>query len=261
MYKKVENLERICYNCNYFFTASIDEATEYGFCLKEPVFEPYVDHILEEGDLSQCLLLIAEKKFIGDRDGCEHYEAIELYDIEDDSHLGQEITRLKKGEILTLKSLETAVILDELEKIDWKHVPIDHHVRNLQYTDRKKQMHALENLCGLAGLGNEAARQQVLDFFQNLPVPQTLADVHYKRDLFQKFCHWKTTPQIVAMLVHELAQIESNNTTRHWITQILDYLQHCPFELVHDPLDQLLKQRKFSIRLQRRIEDLLFELE
>ena len=37
-----ETLERLCFNCNSFFPDTF-EATEYGICLDEEVFEPFLD--------------------------------------------------------------------------------------------------------------------------------------------------------------------------------------------------------------------------
>ena len=40
-------MERICFNCNVFFPASMDENMEYGICLNDKEFEPFIDELLE----------------------------------------------------------------------------------------------------------------------------------------------------------------------------------------------------------------------
>ncbi len=35
---KIKELERVCYNCNNFFTASVDNVTEFGICLNDKSF-------------------------------------------------------------------------------------------------------------------------------------------------------------------------------------------------------------------------------
>jgi hypothetical protein len=45
--KKMEEgeLERVCFNCNHFFPASIQGPTEFGICLNDKEFEPFIDEL------------------------------------------------------------------------------------------------------------------------------------------------------------------------------------------------------------------------
>ena len=85
---KKEVIERICFNCNQFFPASMDEETEYGICLKDGDFEPFIDELLENSNYSSCQNLVNTKKFLGERKGCENYEEIESIEIEPREALG-----------------------------------------------------------------------------------------------------------------------------------------------------------------------------
>ena len=84
-----EPLERVCYNCNSFFP-DCDEITEYGICLQDDAFEPFVDELFEM-DYSSCRDLVEAKKFLGSRDVCEKYEEIEIEEIDETSSLGEMI--------------------------------------------------------------------------------------------------------------------------------------------------------------------------
>lgn len=95
-----EALERICFNCNQFFPSSMDEPTEYGICLSDGDFEPFIEELLEKSNYSSCQNLINSKKFPGECKGCENYEEIESAEIDDNSSLGQELKRLcESGEL------------------------------------------------------------------------------------------------------------------------------------------------------------------
>ena len=80
-----EQLERICFNCNYFFPSRA-EATEFGICLEDKDFEPYIDELLENLNYSCCQELIQEKEFPGDKDACNQFEEAEIIDIDDEDY-------------------------------------------------------------------------------------------------------------------------------------------------------------------------------
>ena len=70
--------EKICCNCNYFFPYLLNGPSEYGICLKDDEFEPYIEDLLEDEDYDCCIELIEEKKFDGNRDSCEDFERVEI---------------------------------------------------------------------------------------------------------------------------------------------------------------------------------------
>ena len=70
--------EKICCNCNYFFPYLLNGPSEYGICLKDDEFEPYIEDLLEDEDYDCCIELIEEKKFDGNRDSCEDFEMVEI---------------------------------------------------------------------------------------------------------------------------------------------------------------------------------------
>lgn len=82
---KKEPLERVCFNCNYFFP-SRTEASEYGICLEDKDFEPFIDELMENLNYSCCQELIQTKEFPGDQDACNKYDEAEIIGIDGDSY-------------------------------------------------------------------------------------------------------------------------------------------------------------------------------
>ena len=254
-------LEPICLNCSYFFPATMEEATEYGICLYDEAFEPFIDELMENYNYNSCKELIEEKKFLGDTEACEHFEEPEEFEIDDNSHLGKELKKLKNTGKLNIDAIETAVLLDQIEKIDWKTIPVDKHVAQLNSPDKDKQLQAISTLGSLANLGNKKAFGQLIEYFKMLPPPSTLDEVHFKLEVFRHFEYIRNESVIIPHLINELYHIQSNNTTRQWISKILQYLEHCPINMIRDPLEKLLKEKKLSHKLKTKIENTIIACE
>lgn len=253
-----EELLPICSNCSYFFPASMEEPSEYGICLHDKVFEPYIDELIENYNYNPCQELVENKKFPGDTEACEHFEEPEEFEIDDNSHFGRELINIKNTGKLDVKAIKTALVLDEIEKIDWSTIPIDKHVAQLSSPDKEKQLNALLNLSTCANSGNEQALDHLAKYFKELPAPKTLDEVHFKLDVFRYIEYINNKSIIIPILIDELYHIQSNNTTRQWISKILKYLERCPKDLVRDPLEKLLENRTFSQRLKNRIMNIIF---
>lgn len=52
-----------------------------------------------------------------------------------------------------------------------------------------------------------------------------------------------------------LPELHPNNTTRKLYTEILKRLSRCPYEMVQEPLLELLSKRKYSFKIKNRIMD------
>jgi uncharacterized protein YchJ len=103
MQMKKEPLERVCFNCNYFFSSRA-EASEYGICLEDQDFEPFIDELLENLNYSCCQELIEAKEFPGDSDACDKYEEAEMIEIDDDfyyQYTENDSNSLSEGDIFT----------------------------------------------------------------------------------------------------------------------------------------------------------------
>ncbi len=135
-----EKLERVCLNCSQFLPSSMEEATEYGICLSDQDFEPYIDGLLDGSDYSSCRNLIDSKQFLAERDACEDFDEIE---------------------------------------------------------------------------------------------------------------------QITPCLIDELYKTPSNNTTRQWLTDIFRFFEYCPIGMIREPLEKMVKDKRFSYRLKKKMKSIL----
>ena len=46
----------------------------------------------------------------------------------------------------------------------------------------------------------------------------------------------------------------SNTTTRQSLSDILKFMEHHPFEMVCDPIEEMLEDKRFSYRLKRKMK-------
>ncbi len=69
--------ERICTNCHAFRPVSYEQDDEKGICLLDPVFDPYLDDIIERDNFDGCDQLVQEKMFSGEKEACTLYDEID----------------------------------------------------------------------------------------------------------------------------------------------------------------------------------------
>ena len=250
-----EELEPICSNCSYFFPASMDGLFEYGICLHDKVFEPYIDELIEHYNYNSCQELVEEKKFLGDAESCEYFEELKEFEINNHNPQERELKNQKYTEKSNNDAIETATLFNQLERIDWKTIPVDNHVAQLKDVDRNKQLQGVSTLGSLSLFGNKNARSELIEYFKELNPPNTLDEVHFKLKVFRHIENLGKTSDIIPCLIYELYHIQSNNTTREWISKILQYLGYCPIEMIRDPLEKLLSEKKMSYKLKSKIKD------
>ncbi len=248
-------LEPICLNCSYFFPTSMDEATDYGICLYDDAFEPYIEELLENYNYDSCKELIEEKKIHEGTEACEHFEEPIVVEIDDNTHLGRALKDFKNSGRIDSDELERARLLDELERIDLKTIPIENNLADLNNPDKNKRLQAVSTLGMLANLGNKNAADELTEYFKKLSPPNTIDEVHTKLEAFQHIKRMGNEAAIIPLLINDLSRIQSNNTTRKWISEILQYFEHCPIDMIRDPLEKLLKEKKFSHKMKNRIKD------
>jgi hypothetical protein len=247
-----------CLECGSYLPASYNEFTEFGVCLNDEAFEPFVEELLEGVIPDSCRELVERKKFQGETHTiCADFQAVQSFEIGDDTILGQQLRRLaEKGE-LTPEALEAAVWEERLNHIDWKTQPVDRYSRQLESYIPEERDKAISSLGALISLENPEAFQTLLRFLVNLPPPTTVREVHLKMDILRQISFTNHREAVVPYLIEELGRTTSNNTTRQWIHDILQFLERCPLEVIQDPLDEMLARRQFSFRLRRRILDMI----
>jgi len=55
-------------------------------------------------------------------------------------------------------------------------------------------------------------------------------------------------------LVDAMYRTPSNTTTRQSLSDILKFMENLPFELVCDPIEEMLEDKRFSYRLKRKMK-------
>ncbi len=258
-----QEVERICFNCESFFPDAVREFTEFGVCLKDEEFEPFLDELLEKENYACCKELIERKKFPGEREACDQYSQAELgepYEIPDDSELARSIRAASKQGQLTFETLERLILEEQVRQIDWAHVPTDKQREKLKSPQREDQHAAISSLGWLICQGNKAAFEELFRFARELPPPTKIEDVHFRIDILTQLENWRPVSALAPYLIAELNNTPSNLTTRQWISAVLKVLARCPAGRIRKPLTKMLKEKRFSYRFKRKIKELLWEL-
>ncbi len=69
--------ENICLDCHAFRPVSFAAGKEMGICLLDPVFDPYLDEIIERDSFDGCGQLVQEKMFSSGQEACTLYDEID----------------------------------------------------------------------------------------------------------------------------------------------------------------------------------------
>lgn len=85
----------------------------------------------------------------------------------------------------------------------------------------------------------------------------SISEVHHRIDLLGKLRHSDKDDDLLHHLVDELYNTPSNNTTRQWISAIFDFIRSFPSEQVREPLEKMLKDKRFSHRLKNKMKEIL----
>jgi hypothetical protein len=247
-----------CLDCSSYLPASNDEFTEFGICLNDDAFEPFIEELLQGPIPDSCQALVQEKKFEGERHpACSDFRRVESFEIDDNTPLGQKLRRLQEEGKLNADSLEAAVFEERVKQIDCTTLSVDEYVSHLESVRPEERDKAISSLGALIALENSEAFQALLRFLANLPPPAAIGDVHLKMEILRRLSCAKDKAAVAAYLIEELGRTPSNNTTRQWILDILRFLDRCPSEVIKEPLERMLAQKQFSFKLRKRILDMI----
>ena len=251
-------METVCFNCNQFFPASISEPTEFGICLQDNDFEPYIDELFEDKKSTACRELIQDKKFSGGHEACDDFEELDQgIEIDGKSSFGLALSDLSKKGTLNIDSFKVVLLEEQLRQIDLKNLPVTRYINDLKNSNIEKRLRAISTLGGLIIYGNTQAFEELLAFFKLLPAPHSLKEVHFKIEILKHLKNSDTKVMLIPILIDKLYQTVSNNTTRQWITEIFQVLKYCPQEEVRAPIENMLKDKRFSYRLKQKMKDIL----
>lgn len=250
-------MAKACIDCSAYLPVPPEEVTEFGICLNDEAFEPFVEGLLEGLIPGSCQTLLEEKKFVGDCPVCPDFEESEIIEIDDGSPLGHELRRLGESGELTPETLENAILEERVRRIDWKTLPVDQYAKQLGSNRSEERNAGISSLGAMITLGNPAAFQVLLRFFSSLPPPATTKEVHLKKEILRHRDCWEDKSAVAPILIEELGPLPSNNTTRQWISEILRFLERCPLQAIKDPLRRMLADRKCSPGFRKKVAEIL----
>ncbi len=248
-----ESQENMCGDCEHFFPDR-EGPTASGICLLDPELEPYEDEILEF-NFQNCASLVRKKCFDINHVACSQFSPAEISnEVELDDEDGEILMAMVKedqdGEDSALT--ETNFMQKKLARIS-----VEPYQKNLYSPKPKEQEQAVTSLIGLMHMGNEMAQRAMLDFMKSFNPPQTLEEVHFKIRILEGFRGVGHHPELMEILLYDLENTASNNTTRQWLTAILDFLRTAPPELAQERLETMLSKKIFSQRFQKRVQETL----
>jgi len=260
---KNEEIERICFNCASFFPDTMGGFTEFGICLSDEEFEPFLDELLENSNYACCKELVERKKFHGMREACDEFSEVEtgeVTELPDDKEFERAVKSAAKKGQLDLETLQQLILEEQFRRIDWAQVPIDEQREKLRSPQREDQSAAIKSLGFLICQRNKAAFEELFRFARAQPPVTTIEDVHFRIDILMQLKNWRPVSALAPFLIDELNNTPSSNTTRQWISEVLKVLSRCPTGEVRKPLTKMLKEKGRSHRFKRKIKELLWEL-
>jgi hypothetical protein len=210
-----EVLDRICANCNYSYPAERGGSDE-SICLRDPIFEPYVDGLLERGDYACCAELIQQKRFPLDREACNEFELADFNDVETSPELSADLDALLAKGALTRENLEAALAAEAFRKTDWPKEPINGYFERLHNarTDFERDR-ALNRIGWLVSQDNREAFIALCAYLRSLPLALTPNDCHFRAEVLRHLSSRKEYyPQTARVIVDDLLRTPSNGHTR-----------------------------------------------
>lgn len=228
-------MERICRNCASFFQHYDDMPGDWGVCMYDQDFEPYLDEIMDGNDFDCCRELYDAKRFDASGEPCEKFEFPHVMTME-------ELARYR----LTLEDPE--VTLSELRA-------------QLYHEDPTVTAAAIQSLSLYLAWPDDNRLALLREYYLGLGPAQTLEDGQTRKKILETLRRRLSEAEFTQTLVHELYRSPSNNTTRGLLTYVLNQLERLPLDIIEEPLLELLEKKKFSPRFKKRIQDLTIEPE
>ena len=135
--------------------------------------------------------------------------------------------------------------------IDFKQIPIEAALHNVIDGNNDE----LRGRCGALAFMYTEGKKEAAIFLYGL-MAHNYNDIVRKEIIVKSFKDIETK-EAAEILFRELNSIDSNNTTRKYIDEILKVLKNYPTELIKDRLELLMRDKKWSIRMKRKFEEVL----
>jgi hypothetical protein len=257
-----EELELLecCGNCSYSFPAE-PGYSEFAICLRDAVFEPYLDRLLEN-DYSGCVDLIEPRRFPYDQDACADFDPAET--IDDPAGLSPELAAALS--IVAQLSPDSQPAAKRVSFTDlagvfvpWSPESINRLIVALnQSTIPENRKDILDKLGWQLSRGDERIFDALVTHLLELPLPPTAAQSTHKCEILEHLSRSeKNLDKLAAALVRDLKQTPSNNQSRTWYTAVFRFFEQHDPALAETYLSQLLNSPDHSYRIKKRIKQIL----
>lgn len=224
--------DRTCQNCSFFYQDGED--LDYGICMNNDIYEPYIDGIIESDNFSCCHELYIQNRVEGVRNACEQFEEIECMEIP-----------------------ECEDIIDYFRHENIKSQNVDEVVEYLYNTDINIVKRAINAISTYVYVGNQGAFEILLKYYLSLGPAESLEDVYLRNDIIDMLSQYESDRRVIEAYVNELERTPSNNTTRQLYTLLLERLYRCDNDIVFDLLFDLLNRKKYSQKIKKRIVEVM----
>lgn len=227
-------IDRVCFNCNYFIQDEKDFDTGYGACIYDMEnIEPFADEIFEQSDFSSCMDEYNKNRIDGNNDACENYEQAEIIEIDPNA---------------TKEEIETKIKLFGMQTQS-----VECFVNLLDSDNLSKKRYAINEIITLIYVGNKMAYKAMLDYFITSEPAKTLEEVHLRVKVIEVLQYKAKEEELVQHYINELLKTPSNNTTRQIYQSIFNYFNRCDVEILKEPLESYLKISKCSPKIKSKV--------
>lgn len=250
--------ERLCCHCNFGFPSEAD-GSEFGICLHDQEFEPFLDDILERQDFGRCRQLVKNKRFDWDHEACTFFDPIEDLGIECSPELAATLGKLAEQGELTAEAVERRLLEDHVSRVNWQEMPVDSYVDQLNRAITVEQRDPiLQQLGGLVTHENRDAFDALCDILRKQELPATLPQSHLKCSLLGYLSRSKESRKELAdVLVDDLLRTPSNPQTRCWYAGVFHFFEYTAPEFAEECLGRILGSPQFSYRIKRRVREII----
>ena len=219
-------IEKICINCHSSFPAE-SNFSQTWICLADPVFEPFVDDLIERNDYSKCQNIVKTKQFPDNQEACDKFDPVEPEDVcEIDKELGERLFELSEQGGLNDDSFIIEVLNNQLKKMGQSDYPLEPYIKLLYSTNNDETLRGFEQISAAISQGNKPAIKVIMDYYKQLPPAITLVEVNWKLFVINKLNISFDKKELFACVVNELYKTESNNTTRQLISRLFKIMEN-----------------------------------
>jgi hypothetical protein len=139
-----------------------------------------------------------------------------------------------------------------------KNKSVARYLEEFQSPDLGVRLSAFKSVSILVDFGNTAALNLLMKSFKEIPPPVTIQDTHFKLEAFRFVNRRDSTDEIFPILARDLYATKSNNQTRQWISEILDFLYvHRNRKDVSKFLREILTAKQFTYRIKDKVKRIL----